>query len=314
MDLQITTQALPRITLEVSPQGVVSAFLSGRNEQTLSAYRKDLEDFKKYLQVESIEAAAVQLLSQKPPQANAMALSYRGNMLDRKLSSATINRRLSALRSLWKLAMLVGVVSAPLVVEGLRDEPYRDTRGPTREEIGQMLKLLEGSKETKDLRNWALLKLMFTLALRRGEVLSARLQDLDMRRGTLSILGKGRRSRQVMTLPLSTQEALREWLKLRGEEEGPLFLRVENNGELRQGGLSENGLYGIIQRLGEKIGLKIRPHAIRHSAITEALTATNGDVRKVQKLSRHKDLRVLCLYDDARQDFAGEVSEMLSVI
>ena len=53
------------------------------------------------------------------------------------------------------------------------------------------------------------------------------------------------------------------------------------------------------------------PHRIRHSSITEALNLTNGDVRKVQKLSRHSNLNTLMIYDDNRQNLQGEVTNML---
>lgn len=51
----------------------------------------------------------------------------------------------------------------------------------------------------------------------------------------------------------------------------------------------------------------ISPHRIRHSAITESLNLTNGDVRKVQKLSRHKKLDTLMIYDDNRNSLQGIV-------
>ncbi len=53
------------------------------------------------------------------------------------------------------------------------------------------------------------------------------------------------------------------------------------------------------------------PHRIRHNSITEALNLTNGDVRKVQKLSRHSNLNILMIYDDNRQNLQGEVTGML---
>jgi integrase len=49
------------------------------------------------------------------------------------------------------------------------------------------------------------------------------------------------------------------------------------------------------------------PHRIRHSAITAALDATDGNVRKVQKLSRHRQLDTLMIYDDNR----GKTSKKL---
>ncbi|MFM7711187.1 MAG: integrase, partial [Microcystis sp.] len=52
-------------------------------------------------------------------------------------------------------------------------------------------------------------------------------------------------------------------------------------------------------------------HRIRHSAITAALDATNGDVRRVQKLSRHSSLNTLLIYDDNRRNHQGEVTDIL---
>jgi len=53
------------------------------------------------------------------------------------------------------------------------------------------------------------------------------------------------------------------------------------------------------------------PHRIRHSAITAALDATDGDVRKVQKLSRHRNLNTLMVYDDNRSSDHRDITELL---
>ena len=53
------------------------------------------------------------------------------------------------------------------------------------------------------------------------------------------------------------------------------------------------------------------PHRIRHSAITAALDATDGDVRKVQILSRHRNLNTLMIYDDNQGRDQQDLTEML---
>ena len=52
----------------------------------------------------------------------------------------------------------------------------------------------------------------------------------------------------------------------------------------------------------------VRPHGLRHAAITGALEATGGDVRAVQRFSRHASVETLLVYDDARQDLGGKVA------
>lgn len=54
------------------------------------------------------------------------------------------------------------------------------------------------------------------------------------------------------------------------------------------------------------------PHRVRHSSITAALDATNGDVRTVQQLSGHADLNVIRRYDDNRKGLQKKVSNLLS--
>ena len=54
------------------------------------------------------------------------------------------------------------------------------------------------------------------------------------------------------------------------------------------------------------------PPSMFDSGITAALEATGGDVRKVQKLSRHANLNTLMIYDDNRQDVQGEISDLLA--
>jgi len=53
------------------------------------------------------------------------------------------------------------------------------------------------------------------------------------------------------------------------------------------------------------------PHRIRHSSITAALDATDGNIRKVQKLSRHKNINTVMIYDDNRCNHQEEVSQIL---
>jgi site-specific recombinase XerC len=60
-------------------------------------------------------------------------------------------------------------------------------------------------------------------------------------------------------------------------------------------------------------GLRVTPHGLRHAAITSALDLTKGDVRAVQRFSRHRDVRVINVYDDSREDLAGVVARLVAV-
>ena len=306
----------PKATVEVSPEGVLHTFLSRGKEWTKVSYANDLKDFQSFTREETKVGAVSLLLAQDQGGAQALVMSYQNYLREKKLSAATINRRLAALSSLVKLAQLVGLVSYQVKVERVPDESYRDTRGPGKEGVQQMLGALnERSNDAKKKRDNALVRLLFDLALRRNEALSLDIEHLNLKQKTVSILGKGRSGRQMMSLPDSTCEALKEWLKERArvanEKTGPVFVSVDAASVGHR--LTGQGLHKLLKKLGLQVGLTVRPHGIRHAAITAALDATGGDVRKVQKFSRHKDLRVLCVYDDSRLDHAGEVSRLVAL-
>jgi integrase/recombinase XerC len=69
----------------------------------------------------------------------------------------------------------------------------------------------------------------------------------------------------------------------------------------------------MVRELGRRLGMKVWPHGLRHAAITEALDLTGGNVRAVQRFSRHRDVRVLERYDDNRRDLGGEVAKLFSL-
>src|SRR5262249_20304498 len=156
----------------------------------------------------------------------------------------------------------------------------------------------------------ALLRCLYDLALRRAEVVGLDLEDLDLAAGTLAVLGKGRTEKSSVTLPGPTKAALEAWLAIRGPTPGPLF-RSLDRARKGNGRLTGGAVYLMVRKLGRKAGLETRPHGLRHAAITEALDLT-GDVRAVQKFSRHRDVRTLERYDDARQDLAGEVAKKVA--
>lgn len=289
---------------------LVEAFLSGRNARTLEAYGRDLEDFRVFVGTVTVDEAAGELLGRGHGEANALALSYKSHLVERKLAAATVNRRLAALRSLVKLARTLGFVPWTLEVESVKAETYRDTRGPGRGSVRRMLERLDARLDAKGRRDRALLRLLFDLALRRGEVVSLDVEHVDLEGGTVAVLGKGRTGRVKVTLPDVTKAALSGWLEVRGSDAGALFVSLDRASRGHR--LTGRAVYKIVRELGEDLDLRVRPHGLRHAAITEALELTGGNVRAVQRFSRHRDLRVLTVYDDNRSDLAGEVASLVS--
>lgn len=296
------------LTLD-TPTDLVRAFLAGRSPRTLDAYRRDLVDFAGFMALPTPENAVQSLLGAGQGAANGLALAYRVHLQERRLSPSTVNRRLAALRSVVKLARTLGIVEWSLDVQGQKSETYRDTSGPSLDGVSALFRAIDlGSPN--GIRDRAILRLLFDLALRRGEVVSLDVEHVDLERGTVSILGKGKNERINRTLPPTTKEALAAWIEVRGTDHGPLFIGLAAGSFGCR--LEGRGIGRILERLSVGSGVRCAPHGLRHAAITAALDGSHGDLRKVQRFSRHADVRTLERYDDNRTDMAGQVASMVS--
>jgi integrase/recombinase XerC len=294
---------------------LLAAFFSGKSPYTLAAYRADLEDFRAFIGSETVEAAAATLLGGSNGHANGLALAWRSHLMALGRAPATINRRLSALRALADLGRMLGVITWGIEVRNLPAQSYRDTKGPQRTAVVALLDAASAQPDVrKAKRDAALVRLLHDVALRRGEVCKLDMVDVDLAAGQIMVVGKGRRERMSITLPEPTRAALAAWIEVRGREQGPMFFSLDPSGSMRLAArLSGPGLWHIIKTLGMTIGIVTRPHALRHSAITAALDATRGDVRAVQRFSRHRDIRTLQVYDDNREDLAGRCANLIAV-
>ncbi len=313
----LSSEPVDELTMSLLPPtrtALVQCFLGGRKQTTLMAYRADLDDFRQFVKAPSAEAAAELLIRLSHGDANAVVLAYRSHLVERTLQPATINRRLAAIRSLVKLARTLGVVEWSLDIEGVKSQAYRDTRGPGRDGVSKLMTMAAGRADAKGIRDSAIIRLLFDLGLRRGEVISLNVEHLDLKAGTISVLGKARTAREFLTLPEPTLAALHRWLDVRAglprADQAALFINFDRAGKGTR--LAGHSVARIVGALGEKVGMKVHPHGLRHAAITEALDVTHGDVRSVQRFSRHKDIRTLTVYDDNRRDMGGEIAKLVA--
>jgi integrase/recombinase XerC len=304
--------------LPVGVNELLEAWLSRRSKATKTAYLMDLSDFADWFGVSSPRAAAEGLMALGPGKANFAVLQYRNDLVARNLAAASINRRLSTLRSLVKVARLVGLVVWSLDVENVQTEPRHDRRGPNIGDVQQMARRAaqRGNGKTAS-RDRAIFVLLFELGLRRGELIGLDLVDVEMSPQGLPVavrvLGKGRREKVRLTLPDSTSRVLAQWISVRGDYPGALFHRLVGHRLERETRLSGESVRLIVKALGEAAHCPgaVRPHGLRHSAITTALDC-RFDIRMVQKFSRHRSIDMVVKYDDARSDVAGEIASELA--
>lgn len=304
-------------------QALVQHFLEGLDPKTRAEYGRALTGFAAFAaqayELPPTVKPAEWFLTLDGGQANEVALRWRTYLQhDCHYAPKTVNQRLSALRSLVKLAKITGRVGWTLDVKNLPAGKLRDTRGPGHDGYKRLLAVNREKNGDSPIgrRNEALLRLLFELALRKDSVLSLRRVDVDLERSEIRPLFKRRgrhdSNREARTLPGPTRAALAAWLEVNPltHEADPVFISLDRAQYATK--LSPKGAWEIVKKLGEAAGIKAYPHALRHASCTHALDKTNGDVRKVQKFMGHASPATTMIYDDARQDHAGEVASLIA--
>lgn len=308
----LTLREGPLLPKQPALADLLRDWLASLSERTREAYQQDLVDFTRFMGAPNELVALRGLIEPGQAAANMTALRYRTDRVERKLAPATINRRLAALRSAVSLFRVAGLISWALEVRPLKSHKYRDVRGPGVAGVRSLIRATVG-EGVKALRDRALIHLMFDMGLRRGEVVSLDVEHLDMAGRRLLVAGKARGGeREALTIPEPALDALRAYLFVRGNPpSGPLFTNCDR-AKKGSGRLTGEGIRKALAEIAHDAGLgKVRPHGLRHAAITAALDA-GRDVREVLRFSRHRDPRTLMHYDDSRKDHGGEVASVVA--
>jgi integrase/recombinase XerC len=303
------------VPMESKLDPLVATFLSGRNANTREAYRADLSDFAAYSRCPDTAEAIALLLGRGQGAANLMVLEFRNALVERGLQSSTINRRLSSVRAVVKLARTLGIVVWALDVPNVKAQSYRDTTGVGLSGVGKMLTELERRNNGISLRDTALVRLFFDIGLRVTEAVTLDLEHIDLDQNVILVLGKGRTQREKMSIPEQTATALRRWVGARPTgESAALFLNFDR-AKKGSGRITRSGVYLMIRGLGADLNMKSRPHGLRHDSITAAVSAAQvNDIElpSVLKFSRHKSLVTLMKYVDAVANRQGEIAALVA--
>ena len=306
------------------PPDAIQRLLSGfiarqRSKATQRGYFSALADFQKRTGSPNMGAAVADLLSSRG-RSHEMADAYVAAMQAAGLAPSTMSQRIAALRSLVGTAKTREMCDWSLETKSFRKELIRDTRGPGHEGVRRCFDAIGGTTPMA-LRNRAVLHLLFDLALRRIEVSRLDLCDLDVDGNRLAVLGKGKHSKQWLSFgdgptESPTLTALRAWVAVRGDNEGPLIWNFDKTGK---GGrrLTGDGIYKILANIGESAGFpksahRLHPHAVRHASVTYILDLTGGDVRAAAQHSRHENINEVLTYDDNRRNLQGQMARRIT--
>ncbi len=289
--------------------GAVTSFLReardvrGLSEQTVRAYRGDLEDLLRFADARGIDSVGAVTLD--------VLRDWLWDANERGLARSSIARRSSSVRAFTRWATEGGV---------LRVDPGVRLRAPkgaahlprvvTEDQVRGLLDGLADRAAGDDpgaLRDVALVELLYAAAIRVSELVGIDLVDVDRGRLTVRVLGKGGKER-VVPFGVPARDALEAWLE-RGR---PVLLAAAASAQTdgsgtaahdalflgdRGGRLGVRSAYRIVARLLQGLPGEgpSGPHTFRHTAATHLLDG-GADLRAVQEMLGHASLGTTQIY------------------
>jgi integrase/recombinase XerD len=266
-------------------------FERGLAHNTLMAYRTDLLQFGAFLA--GRHRGAVE--AERGDVADFLADLATGNGHP-PCSPATINRKAACLRSFYRHLRREELVDDDPTAA--LSPPSKSRKLPRVLTYAEVKRLLESITQGGpiELRDRALLEVMYGCGLRASEVVGLDVNDVDLRRAFVRAHGKGNKER-IVPLGREAAAAVKRYLRAGRPELVGSHPRSRLFVNFRGGPLTRQGLYKIIRRRAETVGLEGRmsPHTLRHSFATHLLSG-GCDLRSVQEMLGHADVATTQLY------------------
>jgi len=265
-----------------------TAVEKGYSENTVAAYRNDLNQFLDYLK--DTDISSWQEVSRAHIQDYVLYLKKR------EYASSTTCRKIAAIKSFFHFLVAEGV---------LQDDPVSMVNSPSVDrplprplssaEVERLFAELAGANTPRELRDRALLELLYATGMRASEVVELKLGAVDLDAGTVRCIGKGNKER-ILPLYERARKKLRTYLEkarpklLRGQDEASLFVGRWGRPLTRQ------GLWLIVKKYALAAELDhVTPHTLRHTFATHLLNGGAG-LREVQHLLGHASISTTQIY------------------
>ena len=250
------------------------------SDNTVSAYRNDLTQFREFLQNQD--------LANWPRLRQQDILAFGLDLKERGYAQSTLARKLASVRSFCHYLAKSGLLPQD-PADGLNSPQVarKTPRTLTDKEVSLLLELPSRMRTPKGLRDRAILELLYATGMRASEVTALDLDDVNFSGGTVNC-GERPSSQRTVSLSQHALEAIRVYVEQGREhlvtspEQRALF--VNHRGER----LSRQGLWLIIKSYVKALGLgdNVTPHTLRHSAAAHKLSH-GANVTEVQHLLGH---------------------------
>ena len=168
------------------------------------------------------------------------------------------------------------------------------------EEVMRLIKAIKGNK-ISDLRDRAILELLFSTGLRVSEISNLNCDNVNLKSGEFSVRGKGDKIRLVF-ISDSAKNSIIDYLKKRKDVDPALFVNVKkikksDSKNISQMRLTPRSIQRIVKKYAIMAGIvkKVTPHTLRHSFATDLLM-NGADIRSVQSMLGHSSITTTQIY------------------
>ncbi|MBI4378630.1 MAG: tyrosine recombinase XerC [Nitrospinae bacterium] len=273
------------------------------SENTLRNYSIDMEQFEKFLRETNLCPDGSSSIDIKKID-NVVIRTFLGSLYKNGNCSSSMARKLSTLRTFFKYLCREGYLQknpAKLVAT-----PKQVKKLPSFLPIDEAFRLMDtpDTKTLSGLRDKAILETLYGAGIRINELISLDVTDVDLDKGYIRVLGKGRKER-IVPLGSKACHAIREYLNKRKEirckgqeiDGKALFLN------LRGGRLTTRSGWNIVDKYARRgaIARHVSPHSLRHTFATHLLEG-GADLRAIQELLGHSSLSTTQRYTHVNLD------------
>jgi integrase/recombinase XerD len=271
----------------------------GFSQNTLLAYKRDLEEFLRFLLRNGID-------SWEKPDENLLT-KFRLFLKNRGLSTSTVSRKIYAIKTFYRFLLQEGKIKYDPASEFSAPKTLKKLPSVlTVKEVEKLLNIPFENKE-KDIRDSAILEVLYATGIRVSELISLSIDDINLEVGYLKVFGKGNKER-IVPLGKKAIQALKNYLEnsrqilLKGKNSNFLFVNNRGNKFTRQ------GIFFLLKFYSKKAGInkKITPHTLRHSFATHLLER-GADLRSVQEMLGHSNISTTQIYTHITRERLKEI-------
>ncbi len=251
----------------------------GLAQNTLDAYRRDLENFADVLDVQDINNIG-----------RIQINLYVRNLREKNYAPTSVIRKVASLRGFFKWITSVGIIKQNPAAT--LEQPKIPQRLPKVISVKEIEEMLHNNLTPEE---HVIMELLYSCGLRVSELVNLKTNDIDLSSKYIRCFGKGSKER-IIPIGETAKNIIKEYLPQR--ELVIKQYKINTNKFL----ISENGknitrqyVYTFIHNQGKKIHKNISPHTLRHSFATHLLE-NGADLRVVQELLGHSDVSTTQLY------------------